>query len=160
MPSVLLIEANIGYLLLVPKTADSAFEFGLDLYDALLDALGIHPEDHEEPNEVLFSFDPNPEHIRWSTGGIDDLALQRRLNDAVGQVVTMSPAQARNALADLNRQPLPLAVGDTVPEQLMSWRLRLYADLWREYAENTNFIVHAWHAWRKKKPWLDVLERK
>jgi hypothetical protein len=96
VPCALLIEADSGYLLVVSHLADSAFEFGLDFYDALLMSLDVHPDVPKEPHDGLFSFDQNPDAICWQKGGQDDLALERRLNDAAGQLVSMSPAQDKN----------------------------------------------------------------
>ena len=157
VPCALLIEADSGYLLVVSHLADSAFEFGLDLYDALLMSLDIHPDVHNEPHDGLFSFDQNPEAICWQAGGLDDLGLQRRLNDAADQLACMSPAQAHATLANLNKQPAILATGDVLPAAVMHQRLDQYARLWSQYAEKTHFVVQAWNAWRKKKPWVEDL---
>ena len=47
-----------------------------------------------------------------------------------------------------------LATGDVLPAAVMHQRLDQYAQLWSQYAEKTHFVVQAWNAWRKKKPWL------
>lgn len=154
MPCALLIEADSGYLLLVSHLADSAYEFGLDLYDALLMSLDVHPEVHKQPHDGMFSFDANPDSICWHRGSVSDLALQRRLNDAAQQLATLSPAQAHAALMGLNKQPITLASGEVLPETVMKQRLNHYGRLWRQYTENTNLIVQAWNAWRRKKPWV------
>lgn len=155
VPCALLIEADTGYLLLVSHLAESTFEFGLDLYDALLDSLDIHPDVHKEPHDGLFSFDQNPDAICWQKGSPDDLALQRRFNDAAGQLDSMSPAQGCSALAKLNQQTIILATGEVLPAATMQQRLDHYAQQWQQYADGTNFVVLAWNAWRKKKPWVD-----
>lgn len=157
VPCVLLIEADTGYLLLVSHLAESAFEFGLDLYDALLMSLDIHPDVHKVPHDGLFSFDQNPDAICWRKGSPSDLALQRRLNDAAQQLAAMSPAQGHVTLANLNKEPIILATGEVLPDTVMRQRLNHYARLWLQYAEHTYFIVHAWNAWRKKKPWVEGL---
>lgn len=155
MPCALLIEADTGYQVLVSHLSDSAFEFGLDLYDALLMSLDIHPDVHKEPHDGLFSFDQNPEALAWQQGGPDDLALQRRLHDATVQLATMSPAQAHSTLANLNQQSIILATGEVLPAAVMQQRLDHYSERWLQYADNTNFVVQAWNAWHKKKPWVD-----
>jgi hypothetical protein len=155
VPCALLIEADTGYLLLVSHLAESAFEFGLDLYDALLMSLDIHPDVHEPPHAGLFSLDPNPDAICWHKGSPDDLALQRRLSDAARQLATMSPAQGHAMLAKLNQQPITLTTGEVLPTVLIRQRFDHYAQQWQRYAESTNTIVQAWNAWRKKKPWVD-----
>jgi len=156
-PCALLIEADSGHLLVVSHLAESAFEFGLDLYDALLMSLDIHPDVHKQPHDGLFSFEPNPEAICWQAGSPDDLGLQRRLNDAAGQLASMSPAQAHATLANLNQQPAIPATGDVLPAAVMHQRLDRYARRWSQYAANTPFVVQAWNAWRKKKPWVKDL---
>ena len=75
VPGALLIEADTGYLLLVSHLAESAFEFELDFYDALLLSLEIHPEHHKPPHDGLFSFDQNPAAIGWQQGLQPDLTL-------------------------------------------------------------------------------------
>ncbi len=154
VPCVLLIEADTGYLLLVSHLAESSFEFGLDLHDALLMSLDIHPEVHEQPHDGMFSLDQNPDAIDWQKGGSVDIALQRRLNDATALLASMSPAQGDAALADMNKQSITLATGEVLPAAVMQQRLDHYARRWLQYAENTNFFVQAWNAWRKKKPWV------
>ena len=154
VPCALLIEADTGYLLLVSHLAESTFEFGLDLYDALMMSLDIHPDVHKEPNNGLYSFDPNPDSINWQKGSLGDLALQRRLNDAVSQLATKSPAQGHATLANMNMLPIILAAGEVLPDAAMHQRLDHYARLWLQYAEYTNPIVQTWNVWRKKKPWL------
>ena len=158
VPTVLLIEADMGYLLFVSSHADTIFEFGLDLIDALMTSLGIHPEIHAKPDEALFSFEQNPERICWLTGSADNLVLKRRLNEASTLLATMSPAQGHKALAELNHQSLNLAVGGIVPNDVMQKRLRNYAELWLRYSERTSFVKTAWNAWRKLKPWLEGVD--
>ena len=157
VPCALLIEADTGYLLLVSHLAESAFEFGLDLHEALLDSLDIHPDVHKEPHDGLFSFDQNPDAVCWHKRSPTDMALQRRMNEAAGQLDSMSPAQAHASLAKLNQQSINLASGEVLPAAVMQQRLDHYAKLWLQYAEGTNFMVQAWNAWRKKKPWLNGL---
>lgn len=132
IPCALLIEVDTGYLLLVSHLAESAFEFGLDLYEALLDSLDIHPDVYKEPHKGLFSFDPNPEALVWQQGGPDDLALQRRLNEAAGELESMSPAQAHATLVNLNRLPVRLATGEIMPAAVMKQRLDQYGKLWQD----------------------------
>ena len=120
-------------------------------------SLDIHPDVHKEPHDGLFSFDQNPDAISWQTGSLDDLGLQRRLNDAAGQLASMGLAQAHVTLANLNKQSAILATGEVLPAAVMHQRLDQYAGLWMQYAENTHFVVQAWNAWRKKKPWAEDL---
>ena len=128
-----------------------------DLHEALLDSLDIHPDVHKEPHDGLFSFDQNPDAVCWHKGSPTDMALQRRMNEAAGQLDSMSPAQAHASLAKLNQQSINLASGEVLPAAVMQQRLDHYAKLWLQYAEGTNFMVQAWNAWRKKKPWVEDL---
>jgi hypothetical protein len=91
-------------LLLVSHLAEDEDEFSLDLYDALLMSLDIHPEVHKQPHDGVFSFDPAPKNIHWIWGSADDSALQRRLHEATQALAAMTAAQAQAALADMNRQ--------------------------------------------------------
>ena len=157
VPSALLIEADTGYILLVSHLAESDYEFSLDLHDALLMSLDIHPDVHEIPHDGMFSFDQDPENIHWILGNADDLALQRRLNEATQQLATMSPAQGHAALAEMNRQSDHLASREVVPRDVMQQRLDHYGALWLRYSENTNFVVQVWNTLRKRKPWVKEL---
>lgn len=154
VPCALLIEADTGYLLLVSHLADSAYEFGLDIYDDLLMSLDVHPDVHKQPHDGMFSFDPNPESINWKVGGISELSLQRRLKGAVAQLASMGPAQANAALAKLNTQEVNLVNGSSIPINVMRQRLDHYAALWSAYTGETNLFVQIWNMWRKKRAWV------
>jgi hypothetical protein len=154
VPCALMIEAQTGYLLLVSHLPESIFEFGFDTYDALLTSLDIHPDMHEQPYDALYTFEPNPDCICWQKGNPSDPALESRLDEAAQQIATMSPAQGHAALAELNKQTISLSSGKIQPKAVIRDRLKCYADQWRHYSENTNLIVHAWNAWRGKKPWV------
>jgi hypothetical protein len=159
VPCALLIEVDTGYLLLVSHLAESIIEFGLDLYDALLMSLDIHPYAHKQPHDGLFSFEQNPDAICWQKGNSSDVALQRRLKDAAVQLETMSPAQANTMLGVLNEQVVTLTISPVVPAAVIRQRLDHYATEWLAYTENTNFFVQIWNTLRKKKPWVENLEK-
>lgn len=159
VPYVLMIEAGIGYLMLVPLTADSAYEFGLDVIHTLMETLDIHPDDHKQPHASVFSFEQNPERIHWQVGVIDELALRRRMNEAVVSVETMSPFQARaTVLFELNQQPLVQSFDCSSPKQMVQQRLDHYAHCWDDYMHSTGFIRHIWDTLRRNKPWVNGVE--
>lgn len=155
VPCALFIEADTGYLCLVPHLTETVYELSLNFYNELLMSLETHPEVHEPIHNGMFSIDPNPESIQWHKSNPSDMALQRRLKEAIDQMSNMSPAQANLFLKQLNQQAITLANAQVIPLHIMQERLNHYAQKWLEYSKKTNFFVSLWNMWRNKRCWVD-----
>jgi len=150
----LLIEADTGYLLMLPQVAETAGQFGLDVYEELLISLKSHPDIYEQPHDGVLSFDPDPDSIVWEQGAVIDHGIQRRLSDVARQVSSMNLDGVANLVAELNSKEIVLSHGSLVPIQAIDERLEHYADLYAQYLSNTSLLKQIWNLWFNKRSWV------